>query len=477
MSEERTGNNGGRRLERDTLGTVRVPADALWGAHTQRAVENFAISGITFGPRFLHALGRVKWACAQANVELGMLDPVRGEAIIRACDEVIAGKLDDHFPVDVFQTGSGTSTNMNANEVIARRAGHLLWADGHRGGQTAVHPNDHVNLGQSSNDVIPTALHLGLTLALRDTLIPNLNALEVALEAKAKAFDPVVKTGRTHLQDATPIRMGQVFAGFATQVCQSGERLEQAVEELRDLPLGGTAVGTGMNCPVGMPARAIALINRAFSTHFVEARDHVAANAARDAAVSASGHLKTVAVSLHKIANDIRLMASGPRAGLGELRLPAVQPGSSIMPGKVNPVMAEALIMVCAQIIGYDVANTLGGLGGYFELNLMMPLLAHNLITGAEMLANAVELFRARCVVGIEVNAARCEADVTRGLALATALAPVVGYERAAEIAKAAQRTGRTILAVAREQLDLPPDRLKALLDPARMTEPGLLEQ
>ena len=463
------------RLERDSLGEVCVPADVLWGAHTQRAIDNFPISGTSFGRRFIAALGRVKWACAQANVELGVLDPTLGNAIVRACDEVIAGSLDAHFPVDIFQTGSGTSTNMNANEVIARRANQVLKDE--RVDAPEVHPNDHVNLGQSSNDVIPTALHVGLTLALRDTLIPNLLALGAELEAKARSFDHIVKTGRTHLQDATPIRMGQVFNGFAAQVSNGAERLEQAVDGLRELPLGGTAVGTGMNCPVGMPGRAIEILNGSLGTLFVEATNHVEANAARDAAVEASGHLKTVAVSLHKIANDIRLMASGPRVGLGELRLPAVQPGSSIMPGKVNPVMAEALIMACAQVIGYDAAVTLGGLGGYFELNLMMPLLAHNLISGADILANAVEVFRDRCVRDLDVNAARCEADVARGLALATALAPVIGYDRAAEIAKEAQRTGRTIQAVARERLDLPDDHLKALLDPARMTNPGLLSE
>jgi fumarate hydratase class II len=363
---------------------------------------------------------------------------------------------------------------MNANEVIARRANQILREAG--GGAPTVHPNDHVNLGQSSNDVIPTALHVALTVVLDRRLGPDLHALAAELSAKAEAFDRVVKTGRTHLQDATPIRMGQVFAGFAAQAFKGVARIHQAVEGLRELPLGGTAVGTGMNCPEGMPALAIGFINAQLATRFVEAPNHVEANASRDALVAASGHLKTVAVSLHKIANDIRLMASGPRAGLGELRLPAVQPGSSIMPGKVNPVMAEALIMACAQVIGYDAANTLGGLGGYFELNLMMPLLAHNLVTGADLLANAVEAFRDRCVRGIAVNAERCEAQVTRGLALATALAPVIGYDRAAEIAKEARRTGRTIKAVARERLDLPDARLDALLDPARMTEPGLLE-
>jgi fumarate hydratase class II len=465
------------RVERDSLGPVRVPVEALWGAHTQRAVMNFPISGTSFGRKFIGALGRIKRACARSNVELGVLDPGLGEAIVRACDEVVDGTLDEHFPVDIFQTGSGTSTNMNANEVIARRASQLLRAGSQGGPSTVVHPNDHVNLGQSSNDVIPTALHVALSLALRDTLIPALDALAAVLDRKAEAFDRVVKIGRTHLQDATPIRMGQVFGGFAFQVCRGRERLERAVEGLQELPLGGTAVGTGMNCPEGMSERAIQILNAELGTRFVETENHVQANAARDAAVEASGHLRTLAVSLHKIANDIRLMASGPRGGLGELQLPAVQPGSSIMPGKVNPVMAEALLMACAQVIGFDTANTLGGLGGYFELNVMMPLLAHNLLSGADLLANAVQAFTERCVAGIQVNVDRCEAEVSQSLALATALAPVIGYDRAAEISKEAQRTGRSIRAVAGERLDLSESRLEALLDPLRMTEPGLLRE
>jgi fumarate hydratase class II len=311
---------------------------------------------------------------------------------------------------------------------------------------------------------------------LREDLLPALEVLGAALERKAMAFDDVVKTGRTHLQDATPIRMGQVFGGFKSQVDHSIDRVHRAQEVLRPLPLGGTAVGTGMNAPVGFAAAAISSINTALDMAFVEATNHVEANAARDPLVEVSGLLKTVAVSLHKIANDIRWMASGPRNGLGELTLPAVQPGSSIMPGKVNPVIAEALIMVCAQVVGLDTANTLGGLGGYFELNLMMPLLAYNLLTATAMLANASRLFADRCVKGIEVNAEACEAAVERGLALATALAPVIGYRRAAEIAKAARRTGRTVREVAAERGVFSPEELDALLDPQRMTEPGLLE-
>ncbi|MCU0520146.1 MAG: class II fumarate hydratase [Anaerolineae bacterium] len=457
---------------------MRVPRDALWGAQTQRAVENFSISGTRFGWRFIRALGEVKLACARANVDLGLLAPDMAQAIMAACADVASGALDAHFPVDVFQTGSGTSTNMNANEVIAARAAQFL-----SGGQAApkrgaapkrpVHPNDHVNMSQSSNDVFPTAIHVAVTLALRDVLVPSLEVLETALDDKAQAFDDIVKTGRTHLQDATPIRMGQVFGGYAAQVRLGLVRAQQAIRALAPLPLGGTAVGTGVNCPVGFPALAIGHLNTALGTSFWEAANHVEANAARDAVVEVSGHLRTIAVSLHKIANDIRWMASGPRNGLRELHLPAVQPGSSIMPGKVNPVIAESLIMVCAQVIGYDVANTLGGLGGAFELNTMMPLLAHNLLSGVEMLANAARTFAERCVAGLEVDVTHCEASVARNLTLATALVPLIGYDRAAQIAKAAEATGATVREAALAAGVLGAEELDALLDPRRMTEPG----
>jgi fumarate hydratase class II len=460
------------RVEHDSLGPVALPDDALWGAQTQRAVENFTISDVRFGRRFIHALGHVKRACARANIALGLLDERLGAAILQACDEVIAGRWDDQFPVDVFQTGSGTSTNMNANEVIANRAIQLL--GGELGSKTPVHPNDHVNRSQSSNDVIPTAIHVAATLALRDDLIPALEHLREALGEKAQAFDSIVKTGRTHLQDATPIRLGQVFSGYAAQAQQSVERARGAMEALRELPLGGTAVGTGLNRPLDFPRRAIAALNEALATDFVEAANHVEANAARDGIVEASGALKTIAVSLTKIANDIRWLGSGPRNGLGELELPAVQPGSSIMPGKVNPVMAEALILVAAQVIGHDAAITLGGLGGYFELNLMMPLLAYDLLRSIEWLANGVGAFTDRCVVGIEANEAHCRETVERSLALATALAPVIGYDEAAAIAQEAHRTGRTVRQVARERAALSDEELEALLTPYRMTEPGL---
>ena len=475
------------RIDHDALGAVKIPENALWGAHTQRAVENFAISELRFGRRFIHALGQVKRACARANVALGVLDPALGETIVQACDEVIAGRWDEQFPVDVFQTGSGTSMNMNANEVLAARANQLIGrssihdSDGEGGSPGArtdgpVHPNDHVNMSQSSNDVIPTTIHVAATLAVRETLLPALGDLHRALCGKAEVFDAVVKTGRTHLQDATPIRMGQVFGGYAAQARRGTERARRAVAALRELPLGGTAVGTGLNRPIEFPQRAIEAINESLGTEFVEADNHVEANAARDGIVEASGELRTIAVSVTKIANDIRWLGSGPRNGLGELELPAVQPGSSIMPGKINPVMAEALILVAAQVIGHDTAITLGGLGGYFELNLMMPLLAYDLLRSITWLGRAVRAFTERCVAGIEVNVERCREGVERSLAMATALAPRLGYDAAAEIAKEAHRTGRTVREVAERRTDLSAEELDAALDPLRMTAPGLPE-
>jgi fumarate hydratase class II len=450
------------------MGEVLLPQGALWGAQTQRAVDNFQISGIPFGRQFIEALGWVKKACAEANIQLGQLDATIGQAILQACDHMIEGDLDDHFPLDIYQTGSGTSTNMNANEVIANRAIQLL--GGQVGTKTPVHPNDHVNRGQSSNDVIPSAIHVSVVLALRDNLIPALGSLHKALQDKAQAFDGIVKTGRTHLQDATPIRLGQEFSGYAAQVQKGAARARRAISALRELALGGTAVGTGINCPQGMPQRAIDHLNTWLGTEFIEATNHFEANAARDACVEASGELRTIAVSLTKVANDIRWLGSGPRNGLGELVLPAVQPGSSIMPGKVNPVIAEALIMVCAQVIGYDAALSLGGLGGVFELNLMMPLIAHNLLQSVKLLASASRTFASKCLVGLEADEKRCRETVERGLALATALAPHIGYDQAAEIAKEAHRSDRTVREIALLWQVLPADELDAVLDPTKMT-------
>ncbi len=458
------------RTERDALGEVVIPDGALWGAQTQRAVENFRISGWHWERDFIAALGHVKWACLKANAALGRVPQDLVPALEQACAEVIAGMWDAQFPVDVFQTGSGTSTNMNVNEVLANRAAQLL---GLEPGRKAVHPNDHVNASQSSNDVFPTAIHVAVTLALRDTLIPALAALQAALAEKAHAFDGIVKTGRTHLQDATPIRLGQEFSGYAAQVACGIERVQRALAALEEVPLGGTAVGTGVNAPAGFAELALEHLNAALGTRFRRARNPFEANAARDALVEVSGLLKTVAVSLSKVANDVRWLGSGPRNGLGELRLPAVQPGSSIMPGKVNPVMAEALLMVCAQVIGYDAAVTLGGLGSVFELNMMQPLLAYNLLTSIRLLSNAVRALTERCVVGLEADAEVCQQSLERNLALATALVPYIGYDRAAAISQEAQRSGRTVREVALEQGVLPPETLARVLDAYRLTEEG----
>ena len=460
------------RFEKDSMGSVEITQDSLWGAQTQRAVENFPISGLRFGRVFIDAIGQVKLACARANAELGMLDKLLSEAIIQACEEVIAGDWDEHFPIDVFQTGSGTSTNMNANEVIANRAIQLL--GGVVGSRTPVHPNDHVNLSQSSNDVIPTVIHVAGYLSLREKLIPALERLEAELHKKTRDFDEIVKTGRTHLQDATPIRLGQEFSGYATQAKKSITRAKSAMNILRELPLGGTAVGTGLNRHPEFPARAIGHLNQQLGADFFEAENHIEANAARDEIVEVSGLLKTIAVSLSKIANDIRWLSSGPRNGIGEIRVPAVQPGSSIMPGKVNPVMAEALIMVAAQVIGHDAALTQGGLGGNFELNTMMPLMAYNLLRSIEWLSTSVLQFTERCVAGIEAEQARCQSTVERSLALATALVPVIGYDQAAEISKEAYISGKTVGSLAKERQIMPDDDLDETLNPYRMTEPGI---
>lgn len=456
------------RSETDSMGSVNIPAEAFWGAQTQRALDNFKISGQRFPYEFIKAFGHLKCACAHANMKLGILSQEIGEAIMHACKEVANGNCDDQFPLDIFQTGSGTSTNMNANEVIANRA--IQFLGGQVGSRTPVHPNDHVNMSQSSNDVFPTAIHIAGTLLIRDKLIPALEKLADSLEVKSVSFDDIVKTGRTHLQDATPVRLGQEFGGYATQTRKSVDRAHKANLAMRELPLGGTAVGTGINCPEGFPQIAIDYLNQELGTDFVEAEDHMDANAVRDGIVEASGQLRTIAISLTKIANDIRWLGSGPRAGLGEISLPAVQPGSSIMPGKVNPVMAEALIMVAAQVIGNDAAILQGGLGSYFELNMMMPLMAYNLMNSIKWMAEAIDAFSERCVEGIEANPERCQESVERNLSLATALVPIIGYDRAAEISKIAYKSGRTVWEVASELEILPLEELKQILDPKRMT-------
>jgi len=456
----------GHRIEKDSLGEMKVPADALWGAQTQRAIENFPISGQRFGRRFIEALGIVKKAAADANAQSGHLDPAVAGAVATAAEEVIAGRWDDQFVLDVYQTGSGTSTNMNANEVIARRAGQILGS--------AVHPNDHVNSAQSSNDVIPTAIHVAARLAVEHELLPALRDLHEALAAKGAAFDSVLKSGRTHLMDATPVRLGQEFRGYATQVAKGIARVRRAADELAELALGGTATGTGINADPAFAGRAVRCITELTGIAFREAEDHFEAQGARDAAVSTSGALNTLAAGLMKIADDVRWMGSGPTSGLGEIRLPAVQPGSSIMPGKVNPVMSEALMMVCARVMGNHVTVTLAGSRGNFELNAMMPVLAQALLESITLLAAACRAFTDRCVRGIEADEARCRELLELNPAVATALNPWIGYDKAAEVAKAAATEGRSVREIVLREGLLRPDEVDEALDARGMTEPGL---
>jgi fumarate hydratase class II len=459
------------RRERDTMGEMVVPASAYYGASTQRAVLNFPISSLRMPRRFIWALGTIKQAAAIVNADLGLLEPQIAQAIARAAQEVADGHFDDQFPVDVFQTGSGTSTNMNANEVIANRASELL--GGEIGRNRLVHPNDQVNLGQSSNDVIPTALHLAALAALREDLLPALARLEDALQDKAQQFWSVIKTGRTHLQDATPIRLGQEFLGYAGQIERSRRRLTRAEEDLQEVALGGTAVGTGINTHPEFAQRVTAWITQHTGFPIHETTNHFQAQSTLDGVLSFSGAVRSTAIALAKIANDLRFLASGPRAGLGEITFPEVQPGSSIMPGKVNPVIAEALIQVCAQAIGNDAAIATAAQGSYFEINLMFPVAAYNLLQEITLLGAATRNFANRTVVGIEATT-RGPEQVERGLAIATALAPVVGYDRAAAIAKEAAKTGKTIREVARERTDLGEAELDELLKPEKMVEPGL---
>jgi len=452
------------------MGSMEVPASSYYGASTQRAVLNFPISGLRLPRAFIRALGLIKAAAGRVNADLGLLDLHLAEAIQKAGREVADGQLDNDFVVDVFQTGSGTSTNMNANEVIANRATEILRGDR---GAKLVHPNDHVNLGQSSNDVIPTAIHLAALMQIEERLIPALERLQTALEAKSKELWGVIKTGRTHLQDATPIRLGQEFLGYAGQLERGVRRLRRAQEELSEVALGGTAVGTGVNTHPEFASRVCALLSQELGVTVRETDNHFQAQSTLDGVLQTSGSLRTVAISLQKIANDIRWLGSGPRAGLGELALPEVQPGSSIMPGKVNPVIAESLIQVVAHVIGNDAAVCQAAQGGYFELNLMMPVAAYNLLEAIELLAAASDNFSEQCVKGLRATE-RGPEMVERGLMLSTALAPAVGYDAAAEIAKEAAKSGRTIREVAREKTQLSEEDLGRLLDPETMTEPGL---
>ncbi|MHC4959015.1 MAG: class II fumarate hydratase [Planctomycetota bacterium] len=453
------------RTERDSMGEMSVPDDALYGASTQRAVENFPISGRCLPRPFLKAVGLIKEAAAKTNAELGTLDGPIAEAIREAADEVIEGALDAHFPVDVFQTGSATSTNMNANEVIANRACQLLGKP--IGSRDVVHPNDHVNWGQSSNDTMPTALHVALATEVAHRLLPALEGLHSALADKAQAFDHVLKIGRTHLQDATPVRLGQVFSGLAAQVQYGAARLQHCIPQLCGLALGGTAVGTGINCPEGFAEKAIARIAERTGLPFVETGNHFEAQAARDAAVELSGSLKTLAVSLIRVANDIRWLGSGPRCGIGEITIPATQPGSSIMPGKVNPVMSEMLMQVCMRVIGNDAAVTAGGASGVFELNVTIPMLADALLESIALLSNGVTTFAERCVTGIVADEERCAELISKSLMLCTALVPAIGYDKSAAIAKKAHAERKTVRQVA-EELGI--ENLDELLDVRSMT-------
>jgi len=460
------------RTERDSLGEMQVPADAYWGAQTQRAVENFPISDATFGRRFVRALGVVKKSAALANRDLGLVPEKKADAIVEAADEVIAGEHDDQFPVDVFQTGSGTSSNMNANEVIANRATEIV---GGEIGTREIHPNDHVNFGQSSNDVIPTAMHVASLEAVEKDLLPALETLAETLGEREDDFADVVKTGRTHLQDATPVTLGQEFGGYRTQVEKGIARLEDVRGRLGELALGGTAVGTGLNTHPDFPEKAAAYISEETGVDFREADDHFEAQAAHDAMNEAHGALRTVAGSLNKIANDLRLLASGPRNGLGEIEQPENQPGSSIMPGKINPVVAEAINQVHKQVVGNDAAIAAGAAEGQIDLNLYKPVLAHNFLQSAQLLANGSEVFAEKFVAKLEADREHCETRVEQSMALATALNPAIGYDKASEVAKAALKEDKSVRDVAIEKGYLSEAEADEVLDPRKMTERGIL--
>ena len=454
------------RTEHDTMGEVRVPASARWGAQTQRAVENFPVSGQPLPPELIHALARIKAAGALANAQLGVVDEDVAEAIAAAAAEVVAGRHDDQFPIDVFQTGSGTSTNMNANEVIAHLASQRLGRP--------VHPNDHVNASQSSNDVFPSAIHVAAAEQVTRALLPALEYLGLALRAKAREFADVVKSGRTHLMDATPVTLGQEFGGYAAQVANAAEAIRATLPAVGELPLGGTAVGTGLNAPPAFAPAVVTRLARELELPLTEAGDHFAAHGARDALVVLSGALRSLAVALVKIGNDIRWMASGPRAGLAEIRLPDLQPGSSIMPGKVNPVLVEALTQVSAQVMGNDAAVAFAGSQGNFELNVYLPVMARNLLESIRLLAGVTRLFGERAVAGIEADADRCRAYAESSPSLGTSLNPYIGYEAAAEIVKESIKTGRSVRDIVVERGLLSGEEVDRALDVLGMTEGGI---
>ena len=453
------------RIEHDSMGELKVPVDALYGAQTQRAVQNFPISGLRMPRAFIRALGLTKSAAAEANARLGHLPKATAKAVRAASERVARGEFDAQFPIDVFQTGSGTSSNMNANEVIAHVASTA---------KLKVHPNDHVNMGQSSNDVIPTAIHVSATLETREVLLPALAHLRKTIDQRARELAKVVKTGRTHLMDAMPVTFGQELSGWAAQIRAAEERIADCLQRMRRLPQGGTAVGTGINADAGFGPRVAAELSRMTRVKFVSAGNYFEGMSAQDSAVELSGQLKTLACALMKISNDLRWMNSGPLAGLGEIELPALQPGSSIMPGKVNPVIPEAMAMVCAQVIGNDAAITIGGQSGNFQLNVMLPLIAHNLLQSIAMLANASRLLADRAIGGFRVNRARIDEALARNPILVTALNPLIGYEKGAATAKKAYKEKRPILDVALETTGLPRKQIEALLDPLALTRGGV---
>ena len=459
------------RKEQDSMGDMLVPDDAYYGAQTQRAVENFPISGIPISKSMIQALGKIKRSAAIVNNELGLLDGERKNAIVQAADEIIEGKFYSQFPIDIYQTGSGTSSNMNCNEILSNRASEIM--GGVIGAKDPVHPNDHVNLGQSSNDVIPTAIHIAANTMLEEELLPALQKLADELDKKAMEFSDIVKIGRTHLQDATPITLGQEFSGYTQMVKNGIKRIQNAQGFLSELAIGGTAVGTGINTKAQFGSLVAKEISRFTGISFIEASNHFEAQGAQDAAVETSGALKTVAVSLSKIANDIRWLGSGPRAGLGELILPTVQPGSSIMPGKTNPVVCEAMIQGCAQVIGNDMAITIGGQGGVFELNLMLPLIAHNLTNSITILSNSTNIFTEKLITGLKANKEKCAGYIEGSLAMCTSLAPVIGYDKAAQIAYKAFNSGKTVREIAMEDNVLDKGKLDEILNPKSMTMPS----
>ena len=463
-----------QRIEKDSMGEMTVPDWALWGASTERARQNFPISGRGVPAPVVHAFGLLKAACAQVNKDLGKLDARLAKAIVEAAEEVADGKLDEHFVVDVYQTGSGTSSNMNANEVIANRASQN--AGKAIGSRDPVHPNDHVNMGQSSNDTFPTAMHVAAAVAMAKQLKPALGRLHEALDRRAREWDDLIKIGRTHLMDATPIRVGQVFSGYAAQIQHAVRRTDDAIKTLSELAIGGTAVGTGINTHVQFGRRVAAQLSTRTGVAFVEASNHPEAQAAKDGFVEASGALKTIAVSLSKIANDIRWLGSGPRCGLGELSLPAIQPGSSIMPGKVNPVICESVIQVATRVIANDVAVTysgFGGVGSILELNVAMPVMADAMMESIQLLTAVSNVFVDKLLVELEVNARRCTELIEQSLMMVTSLAPQIGYDNAAKIAKQAFEENTTIRDLVRKQGLVDDAKLDQLLEPAGMTKPG----